>query len=1035
MKLPGRPLNQKDLKRLATDYIDQATAEAAALRRVNSEEAAAIVGQRDNGTYAGIVFPYRWPGEDAIREFRLRRDTPDIEPQADGSRKELRKYLSPPGVRNMLYAPPAPLELLNSTLPIVITEGEKKTLALYRLATERPIVPFVPFGLSGVANWRGKTGRTTDANGKPQQETGPIPDWQRLDLTGRTVTIVFDADTASKPAVRYQRYALSQWLLKQKARPLIVDIPLEAEAKGIDEYIAKHGPGMALALFETATPADVSAEIIAIVKAAPTTNDKDGEVYSLLANIMAPLSAIDYAQHRAAVRKHIGGRINLQDLDAIVRAKQKAFDQFRRQADPGQLVYKGQKYEATPNGLVLWQQNRYEPNTFSPVHLCNFSARIVADVMRDNGEEKTRALKLAAAVGEQSKELIITADEFALMNWPIKHLGALANLYPNYKDHVRCAIQSISTNLEVHTSYTHIGWSQDEGRPMYLHGGGAIAASGFVPNLHIELDKRTARFNLPDPPTGQDLIDAIRSSLRVLDIAPDTVTIPLLGATFRAALGSVRCSVFLSGQTGTGKSEIAALFQQFYGSAMNASALPASWDSTANALEAIAHEAKDALLVVDDFVPKGGAAEMARLHQTADRLLRAQGNASGRSRMTSEATIRAPKNPRGLVLGTGEDLPRGHSLRARMVILELQPSDLNWKVVSECQRNAKQGKHAATMAAYIQFLAGNLDAERQRVEDITEATREQLSNAAHKRTPDNIANLAAAFLSFLDFAQGPAKAITKAERAGLLKRCEAALIHIADQQEQAQESGEPCAAFFEQLEASLSSGAAHMAGEDGGPPPDAPEAYGWRRDPTDRTIWRPQGMTVGWIDDNGEIYLDPIAAHKAAQSTAQQGEALQLSVGTLKRRLHQKGHLKSIDHSRQTVTVRRTLQGKQRAVLHLHTMGGGVVEKNPTNPTFRQTFAFSDRSTAGLPENVGFQCRVSEDKTSKPDNSSGPNSFVSGANVGFVGFVSENAEVVPPLCVEPQALGKPLSGFQKTPEKPDNKTRHLPHAKRKTVKI
>src|SRR5205807_5268138 len=104
--------------------------------------------------------------------------------------------------------------------------------------------------------------------------------------------------------------------------------------------------------------------------------------------------------------------------------------------------------------------------------------------------------------------------------------------------------------------------------------------------------------------------------------------------------------------------------------------LPANWSSTGNALEAQAFTAKDALLVVDDFAPQGSAADVQRYHREADRLLRGQGNGAGRQRMKADATLRPAKPPRGLVLSTGEDTPRGQSLRARMLVVEVSPGDL-----------------------------------------------------------------------------------------------------------------------------------------------------------------------------------------------------------------------------------------------------------------------------------------------------------------------------------------------------------------------
>jgi hypothetical protein len=88
------------------------------------------------GNYAGIVIPYVLPGEGDVREYRLRRDQPDFEYDSSGNLKVKQKYLSPPGRSNMLYLLPRVDRslLANNALPIVITEGEFKTLALWRAA-------------------------------------------------------------------------------------------------------------------------------------------------------------------------------------------------------------------------------------------------------------------------------------------------------------------------------------------------------------------------------------------------------------------------------------------------------------------------------------------------------------------------------------------------------------------------------------------------------------------------------------------------------------------------------------------------------------------------------------------------------------------------------------------------------------------------------------------------------------------------------------------------------------------------------------
>ena len=61
---------------------------------------------------------------------------------------------------------------------------------------------------------------------------------------------------------------------------------------------------------------------------------------------------------------------------------------------------------------------------------------------------------------------------------------------------------------------------------------------------------------------------------------------------------------------------------------------PVNFASTANALEELAFGAKDAVLVVDDFVPTGQSSD-AGLHLLAERVFRSAGNGQGRARISA----------------------------------------------------------------------------------------------------------------------------------------------------------------------------------------------------------------------------------------------------------------------------------------------------------------------------------------------------------------------------------------------------------------
>lgn len=199
------PLNSRDLENFRRSFIDDEVIARAKIYRVDNDEGARLVGRRPsvNEDYSGIIFPYFFPDLPGIREYRLRRDNPDFELK-EGEIKEKRKYLSPPGKSNMIYFPPnsVGLWLDDRTTPIVITEGEKKALALDRVAwdglgdaAEKP--RFLALGLSGVWSFRGTIGKAINANGHRKPVKGIITDFRLLALDGRKVTILYDTNVVT----------------------------------------------------------------------------------------------------------------------------------------------------------------------------------------------------------------------------------------------------------------------------------------------------------------------------------------------------------------------------------------------------------------------------------------------------------------------------------------------------------------------------------------------------------------------------------------------------------------------------------------------------------------------------------------------------------------------------------------------------------------------------------------------------------------------------------------------------------------------
>jgi hypothetical protein len=311
---------------------------------------------------------------------------------------------------------------------------------------------------------------------------------------------------------------------------------------------------------------------------------------------------------------------------------------------------------------------------------------------------------------------------------------------------------------------------------------------------------------------------------------------------------------------------------------------------------------------VDDFAPTGGAGD-STLYAAAERLFRASGNHQGRGRMYGQRHLGDPRPPRSLILATGEEVPRGHSLRARLLILNINPGDVNQRLLSVCQRTANQGLFATAMGAFLEWTASRYEQQRQLVGRRGRAHKD--SAFIHPRLPTMLAELRSGWDIWRQFAI-EIGAISSAEGKELEHRFCNALQEAALNQSQYHQASDPALRFLSLLQTALASGRAHLTDRNGGAP-DFPGRCGWCK--SRGRAWIPQGTRIGWLAAT-DLLLEPTASYEVAQQMAG-AERLPVSAQTLRHRLHERGLLAGVDAGRQMLLVRRTLEGIPRQILQL----------------------------------------------------------------------------------------------------------------------
>lgn len=243
-------LSDHHLSELKSSCVSQEIIESRGYRTVTEEERGELVemgvpvwATRSETAFPGLLIPmYRATGEQISYQFK-----PAAPQKAPGRDGKPMKYVSLRGTPNVLDVHPSSNESVRgSEAPLWVTEGVKKADAL----ASRGIAAIA---LTGVWNWRGKT--------------GALGDWEDVPLKDRTVVICFDADARENRMVMLAMRRFGAWLTSKKVQTVqYLIVPAEVngvKVKGVDDYFAAGG--------------DLAGLRDAAVKQLPTDGAKDAK--------------------------------------------------------------------------------------------------------------------------------------------------------------------------------------------------------------------------------------------------------------------------------------------------------------------------------------------------------------------------------------------------------------------------------------------------------------------------------------------------------------------------------------------------------------------------------------------------------------------------------------------------------------------------------------------------------------------------------------------------------------------------------------
>jgi two-component sensor histidine kinase len=604
----------------------------------------------------------------------------------------------------------------------------------------------------------------------------------------------------------------------------------------------------------------------------------------------------------------------------IAGARAKGFDvgAYSGSASSADVARLSHCYHVSDNQFILVEQGRRKP---VEVVLSNFVAQIETEITHDDGVSQHKVIQLSGWLHSGGKLPVIKVQskDFDRVDWILEHWGSEPQIYvrPRSKEHWIAAVKQCS-KPERNTVFQHTGWRRVDNCYVYLTAGGAIGKDGFNHNVATDLPGNLTDYDLPEPRDAAD-IDLLGICDLLVELIDEGAGLLMLGCVFRSVFAEFKpctVSLFLVGTTGTRKSAVLGVLMAFFGARFNGFHLPENWSSTANSLEKKASIVKDAIIGVDDFVLTGSISDVNRANSKAERFCRAQGNQAGRGRLTSNTDLRDPYVPRGMIAATGEDLPRGRSLQARLLVQRVDRGGINLDALTELQRLGADGKLVQLMANFIQWSAKKADdgVLKTMLQDVEEGYKRDLIVEGHARSKDNLAQVMTGFGMLMRYAQD-AELLSEDSIKYLEQQIKAAALVQNALHSEADLNASDAVRFVKNLRSALSMGLCHLAHRNGTHPENC-TSLGWREKGSgEQYRIEPQGPKIGWVE-HGLTYLDMIAALRIAKQVSNStGDYLGSSEGAIKKALGEAGMIADAEKDRFEKKV--TIEGVRRRVLCL----------------------------------------------------------------------------------------------------------------------
>lgn len=390
--------------------------------------------------------------------------------------------------------------------------------------------------------------------------------------------------------------------------------------------------------------------------------------------------------------------------------------------------------------------------------VANFSVIPIKRVMKlsDNGEPYLHKLEMIGLINQGGiKEKLapfevlyneLSNDKWIAKNIPLGYFNLpRKSAYIHVQRFILTTLHSVESLIE----YDKPGWHYHDSQWFYLHSDGVF---GPLSNVYT-----TDKNSLIETDETVSTKEAFATSIEMLNFVDKKLSHALLGFLLTSMITtplmkskvSPNFSLWIYGQSGTGKTSISKLYTQIFNHAKIVHVYDMKKDIKANIA------AKDSIAIYDDYGTAKTTQSSYRVDEKVEEIIRAIGDRE----MSSNFSF----NPEGMALFTGEKFlanqSKNESSAARLIRVKMDnvfnsklSESFNSSRANQFQYYSSKPFLATSIAGYLEWLATEMNNDfLQRYTVDLALIKSKLSIRSHQRQIDSIAHLINSYNFYLSY--------------------------------------------------------------------------------------------------------------------------------------------------------------------------------------------------------------------------------------------------------------------------------------------